>query len=274
MTAFKTQSSRAIILHGHVFAKPQTPRAVMTLVHGFGEHCERYTNMAAHLAESGIATVALDLRGHGKSEGKRGVVRDYSDYFDDLTCLLEKSRSEYPDIPHILYGHSMGGGLVIDYMLKEKPDDISAVIASAPLLRLAEPVPAPLKLIMRGLTKVLPDFSMSQPVKGEAVSTLADEQKLYVDDPLNHGTLGGRLALGMIARGEDSLSNAAKFTQPLLLLHSKDDVLTDFTASETFSQKAPNCVFLPFEGVAHEMHNDKSRPQVYSAMIDFIETHI
>lgn len=274
MKQFETKSVRNTRLRGTVFDEPSPVRAVLSLVHGFGEHCGRYADMAKALSDSGIATVALDLRGHGRSDGKRGVVRNYNEYFADLECLLETSRARHPDVPHILYGHSMGGGLVLNYMLRETPRDITAVIASAPLLRLAEPVPGPLKLIMKGLTKLLPDFALSQPIKGEAVSSLPEEQARYVKDPLNHGTLGGRLALGMIARGEESVLRASEFSKPLLILHSKDDALTDFDASEAFARQVPTCQFVAFEGVAHEMHNDTSRPKVYSDMIQFIESHI
>lgn len=274
MIEFETDSVRNINLRGTVFQDPRPVRAVMSLVHGFGEHCNRYADMAQALADNGIATIGLDLRGHGRSGGKRGVVRDYEDYFSDLNCLLDTSRARYPNVPHILYGHSMGGGLVLNYILRENPDDIAAVIASAPLLRLTQTVPAPLKFIMGGLTKLLPDFALSQPVKGEAVSTLAEEQARYENDPLNHGTLGGRLALGMIARGEESLSKASTFSKPLLLLHSKDDTLTDYDASAFFAKQASACQFESFEGVAHEMHNDTSRAKVYSAMIQFIESQL
>ncbi len=282
MQTFECQSSRGILLKGIKFTAPKKTRAVMSLVHGFGEHCGRYSDMAEALSAAGIATIALDLRGHGKSDGKRGVVRDYTEYFDDLNQLLDTTRREYPGVPHILYGHSMGGGLVLNYMLQDEPQeslnekntDILAVIASAPLLRLAAPVPKPLRWIIQGLTKLFPDFSISQPVKGEAVSSLPAEQEKYVQDPLNHGTLGGRLALGMIARGGASLADAESWSKPLLLMHAKADVLTDFTASETFAGHAENCMFLPFEGVAHEMHNDRSRPKVYRAMIEFIESQI
>lgn len=271
METFEIHSARDIALRGIVFSHPKEVRAVVSLVHGFGEHCGRYKDMATFLAKHGIATVGLDLRGHGRSGGKRGVVRNYDEFSQDLSHLLETSRAAFPDIPHVLYGHSMGGGLVLNYMIREKPDDIRAVIASAPLLKLATPPPTALKGLMRIITAIVPDFSVSQPVKGEAISTLPKEQALYVNDPLTHGTLGGRLALAMMARGSETLDAAQTFPKPLLVLHSEDDVLTDFSASKTFSEKAPHGTFVPYAGVAHEMHNDTSRPLVYQTMLDFIE---
>lgn len=271
---FETRNKEdGVRLSGFISA-PEKPKAVMSLVHGFGEHCMRYVPMAEDLNAQGIAVVAIDLRGHGRSEGKRGVCRDYDLLRNDVSALLDMCRKHFPKLPHILYGHSMGGGLVLNYLLAHQQDDISAVIVSAPLLQLAEPIPVPLEWIVRGLRRVAPTATLSQPIKGDKVSSLPDEQRAYEEDPLNHGRLGVRLAVDMIEAGQDTLGKAKSWRIPLLLMHARNDQLTAFSGSEIFAKEAQNCQFIPFDNVEHEMHNDSSRQDVYAAMRKFIKAQI
>jgi len=107
LTDFTESSADGTVLRGVIFDPPKAPKAVMSLVHGFGEHCGRYTPMADYLRDQDIAVVALDLRGHGRSEGKRGVCRDYGHLRADVSVLVKQSEQVFPDIPHILYGHSV-----------------------------------------------------------------------------------------------------------------------------------------------------------------------
>ena len=263
-------------LFGYIWPCPN-PRAVMSLVHGFGEHSGRYGHMAAALNAKNIAVVAIDLRGHGRSEGKRGVVNSYEDFRADLKCLRDKTRQLFPNLPHILYGHSMGGGIVMDYGLDKDDmaqDNLKAIIASAPLIKLAK-APAP---IMTPIVKTLRFFNrkgaIKQPIDGTKVSSLKPEQRLYMEDLFNHGQCGFGTAIGMVETGDGIASRAAQWETPLLLLHSRDDVLTDFIASEAFAKTAQHTEFHAFDNSAHELHNDIHRAQVYSLMTDFINRHI
>lgn len=247
------------------------PRATMALVHGFGEHSGRYSPMANHLADNGIQVVALDLRGHGRSDGKRGRVRSYDDFRADLDTLLTHAKALHEGVngPLVLFGHSMGGGVVLDYGLRNSKE-VDGIIASAPLIVMAEP-PAPiLEKIVRGLAKMLPNGAIKQPIVGEKISTLKSEQDAYVADALNHGEVGLKLAVEMVDTGQTIADGVSRWSLPLLILHSEDDQLTDFPASKAFAEQS-GAEFIPFKGVAHEMHNDTSRPRVYRALLDFFE---
>ncbi len=269
---YTVQSADGTKLSGYIWGCG-VPRAVMSLVHGFGEHSGRYAHMAAALNAKNISVVSIDLRGHGRSEGKRGVVKDYDDFRADINALLNKTRTIYPDVPHILYGHSMGGGIVLDYGFS--PDaDIKAIIASAPLIKLAEPPPAILTPIVRLLKRVHPKGAIRQPIDGTKISTLPAEQSLYLNDTFNHGQCGFGTALGMVSTGENITARAAQWGTPLLLLHSRADVLTDFSASESFAKSANRVEFHAFENCAHEMHNDTPRQKVYTLMTHFISKQL
>jgi len=274
METFTTQSADGLNLSGRIFTPPKTPKAVVSLVHGLGEHCGRYAPMADALNAQGFAVVAIDLRGHGVSDGKRGVCRRYESFREDLTSLLDKTRSLFPEIPHFLYGHSMGGGLVLNAVLTTGRAELRGVIASAPLISLAEPPPKFVTTLAKVLRKILPSTALSSAISGEKVSALPDAQTRYETDPLNHGYLGLGLAVDMIAGGHWVSEQAGQWDTPLLLMHARQDQLTAFSGSEAFAARAQNCTFIAFEDVEHEMHNDSARAEVYAAMIKFIKANI
>lgn len=249
----------------------ETPTAVMSLIHGFGEHSGRYEHMAQHLNSEGISVVAIDLRGHGRTEGPRGVSRQYSDMSADVDTLLAKTKTLYPHLPHYLFGHSMGGGLVLHHGLFKRGADLDGYLVSAPLILPKDPVPKALLGLAKILRRILPNGGLPNPISGEKISTLPNEKAIYESDDLNHERLGFGLAVNMIGAGEEVLAKAKNWDDPLCLWHSKEDKLTDFSASEAFSQKAQNCEFTAFEKVEHEMHNDTSREAVYTLMLKFMK---
>ena len=274
MNSFETtNTSDGTVLRGQIWAA-KNPKAVMSLVHGFGEHSGRYAGMAADLNAKNISVVTLDLRGHGRSDGKRGYCPDYNNLLGDVDALLAKSRALYPEMPHVLYGHSMGGGLVLNHQLKSSGSDMACVIASAPFIAPAEAIGSVQRSIVKLLGKVAPKMSLGNKIDGNKISRLPIEQEAYLSDPLNHGNLGVGLAIGMVEGGEWIMDNAAKWNAPLLIVHAREDQLTAFDASQAFAVKASNCTFIPYDNCEHEIHNDCHRAHVYKAASDFIESHI
>lgn len=247
------------------------PHATLAVVHGFGEHSGRYADMASHLAQHGVQTVAIDLRGHGRSAGKRGIIRSFDDFRADLHALLTRARELHGENkgPLVLYGHSMGGGIVLDHGLKADPG-VAGIIASAPLVAPADPVPAPLRAVVSLAAKLMPNTSMKNVIPGDQISTLPQEQAEYERDALNHSRLGLKTAVEIIENGEALTKRASDWALPLLMVHATDDQLTDFVASQAFGAAA-RADFRAFPDVEHELHNDTSRAAIYQAILDFID---
>lgn len=248
---------------------PKKAKAVMVITHGFGEHSGRYHPMAETLAAQGIAVISLDLEGHGKLTPKKGVVRSYDIFHADVSLLLDEARARFKDLPVFLYGHSMGGGLVLNYGLTKAPD-VAGYLVSAPLIIPADPVPGALRAIVKLLRPLLPNMTIKNTVPGEYVSSIPEEQTRYENDPYNHGRLGLGLAADIIDGGEWVGDNAERWEAPLLLMHAKADKLTQFAATETFAAKAKNCTFMAMEYCEHEMHNDVVKDDIINAMAEFI----
>jgi len=239
-------------------------------VHGFGEHCERYEKLAEHLVANHIAVVGVDLRGHGKTESPRGVAKNYDAIYGDVQALIDETARRHPDVPQFLFGHSMGGGLVLHHGMNSKVDSLAGYLVSAPLIRLKRNIPYPVRMAVKMMRTILPNGTFPIPVAGKNISTIPEEQDLYDNDPLNHNRLGFGLAVGMVESGENVLANAANWDKPLRLWHSRVDRITDFEASNQFAGEAKRCKFTAFEEVQHEMHQDKTRGEVFDLMIEFI----
>ena len=126
---------------------PERVRASVVIVHGLGEHSGRYAHVAKALVDAGCAVYALDLRGHGQSEGSRAMIDRFSHAVEDIHQLVEKVRKKYSGKPQFLLGHSMGRALSLRYELKYG-DRISGLILSGPAVAL-DGAPACIKPISK-----------------------------------------------------------------------------------------------------------------------------
>lgn len=248
-----------------------TPRAVISFVHGFSEHMGRYHPMAEAVSKVGIAMNAMDWRCHGLSDGKRGAVSSYEDFFDDLDILIQNTRENFPDIPHFLMGHSMGGGVVLAYRQARSMPRTLGFIVTGPLLRLHKDPPEILYPVVRAMRSLTPRLTLGQAVRGADVSTLENEAQAYENDPLVHGRISAGLALDMIGYGEKALQSAESFIWPLLMMHGAEDKVTCPHATKAFASRAPGAKYIEYAGARHEIHNDISRASVFKDVIDFID---
>ena len=249
------------------------PVAVVCLVHGLGEHSGRYQHVAEALTEDGYTLLAMDLRGHGKSEGKRGHAENYTVLWSDLALLLMDAQSRHPNLPVFLYGHSLGGNLVLSYVLEKKPD-IAGIIVSAPLLRLAFDPPSWKTAAMRLMKKLRINLSLPSGLDAAALSRDMDVVNAYRSDPLIHGSVSPSLALDMLRYGENLLDHASEFTGPLLLMHGTEDRITSIEATKIFSKKTcADCTLKIWEDVQHEPHNDPEKGAVLAFVVDWLKSY-
>jgi alpha-beta hydrolase superfamily lysophospholipase len=243
---------------------------VVCLVHGLGEHSSRYAHVAAALGEAGYVTLAFDQRGHGKSQGARGDAATYDEQMDDIKRLLAEAGERYPALPRFLYGHSMGGNLVLNYALRRRPS-IYGVIATGPWLRAAFDPPAWRVRAGRVLYKVRPALSQPSGIDVTAVSRDPAVVQAYRDNPLIHDKISLRMYFSGYDAGLWALERAAEFSLPLLLMHGGADRLTSAAASREFAAKIQDgCTYKEWDGLFHEIHNEPEQQQVFAAMIDWL----
>lgn len=272
---FNFKTNDGLTLLGRVWQTTGTPKGIVNLVHGLGEHSGRYDYVAGALTKAGYNLISFDLRGHGLSEGKKGHTPDINHLMDDITLFLKKSKSLFAgDFPNFLYGHSLGGLLVINYGLRQEPD-LAGLIATDPALGLSFEPPKAKLMLGKIMADLLPAFSMNNALELDALSRDAAIVQAYKDDVLVHSRISAKLAIELIDGGVYALEHAGELDLPLLLMHGTADRIASSKASEKFANKAGGKVTLRlWEGYYHEIHNDIGKEEVIACMIEWLNSHI
>jgi len=256
--------------YGQYF-KTDTVKGVIILVHGMGEHCNRYTNFVIpKLLEKNLSVITYDQFGHGRTEGKRGHNPGYDAILDCLSHIILKANKVFGGAPIFLYGHSMGGNVVINYAL-QKEHSLKGIIATSPLLRLAFKPPSWKLIIGKIIQKIAPSITMPSELDVNAISRDSTEVKKYIDDPLIHDKISPNYSLTFFKTGEWAIKNAYKLQTPMLLIHGTGDQITDPKASTEFVNNTKGIASLElFENGYHELHNDLEKDKFIETLTNWI----
>lgn len=261
-------------LYGKYWAPENSIKGVVCLVHGMGEHVNRYEHVGQLLTENGYALIGFDQRGHGRSEGKRGHTPSYEHLLNSVDDLLSKAGEFFPEIPQVLYGHSMGGGLVVNYVLEWQPN-LAGVIVSSPWLKLAFEPPAFEVTLGKMMVKIFPAFTQSTKLDTSAISRDAAEVKKYEDDPLIHDKISAMFFLEAYHNGLEAAKRGNEIHLPMLLYHGTADKLTSHEASTSFAKDVEGDItFKLFNGAYHETHNDLIKDELFELMISWLDEHV
>ncbi|PKP55780.1 lysophospholipase, partial [Candidatus Atribacteria bacterium HGW-Atribacteria-1] len=247
-TEFKFKTFDGLQLFGQSWQPENQSRAVVCLVHGMGEHSGRYAHVADALTQAGYLLFTFDIRGHGKSSGLRGHTPSYKALLQDISSLLEVANKKFPQLPSFLYGHSLGGNLVLNYVLRRQLH-FKGVIATDPWFRLAFEPPR-FKIILAQITNyVWPSFSQKNGLDTKVLSHDPEVVHAYENDPLVHDHISARMFISIYQAGEWALEHASEFSLPLLLMHGGDDKIISVEASREFADKInENCTFKIWDG--------------------------
>lgn len=249
---------------------PARPRGTIVLTHGLGEHAGRYHHVAGAFVDAGFVVLAYDLRGHGRSAGRRGHAPTFRHYLEDLAAVLRLASV----LPRIAYGHSMGGLISLHHGLKSA-GDVDAVIATSPWLRLRFPAPAAKVAMARALYRILPGMTLSTGLEQAALSRDTSVVAAYAADPLVHDRLSIRVGLDLLNGGQALLDQADRFTLPVLLMHGEADRLTDPAATVAFYQTAgsDDKTLRLWPGLVHETHNEPEWKDVLEVSTGWARAH-
>ena len=246
-------------------------RALVLIVHGLAEHCRRYDRLADDLNAQGYAVCALDLPGHGQSDGPRVYVDSFDVHLNAVLGLRDKMAAEYQYRPVILLGHSMGG-LVGARLVQRSQQGFAALVLSAPALAVSPEPSGLLKFVVRLLSSLLPKLGVLQ-LDSKAVSRDAAVVEDYVSDPLNHtGKIPARTVAEMFAAMAASLENAGEVKLPLLLMHGEADTMTAVSGSRYLHEAAasPDKSLQIYPELYHEIFNEPEWEQVYSNLLAWL----
>ena len=249
------------------------PKATIVLIHGISEHSTRYRHVGEYWAAHGYTVHTMDLRGHGRSPGKRILVRQIDEHSQDVGTLLTWARQQVPTLPLFLFGHSMGGLIVTYYTLTQSPD-LAGVILSGPALKLNGASPL-LVAIGHIIAKVYPTFPMSTidttGISRDAAVVLANK----ADPLIYHDGVPAATALAMVKAVAYVQTHWSAFHWPLLILQGTADRIVNPEGSQQFYAQAGSTdkTLKLYDGFYHEVLNEPEKEQVMADIVAWLDNH-
>ncbi len=260
-------------LRGFMDPEGEDLKAMIVMVHGLGEHIRRYVGWAASFRANRIGFAGVDLPGHGLSDGKKGHIKSYRLTDEMIDKLINECRKRYPGKPVFLYGHSLGGGIVLDYLVRKDPG-IKGAIVTSPWLRLSfEPEKS--KIRMAALMKtIMPSLVQDSGLVVDYISHIPEVVGKYKNDPLVHGKISVSLFHEAMSAAKNALQNSSHLKTPLLLIHGKDDQICSPEGSREFASKTKMAEFKLWEGGYHELHNEAFKNEVFDYILKWISSRL
>jgi alpha-beta hydrolase superfamily lysophospholipase len=240
------------------------PRGVVVIVHGLRDHGDRYSEFAVRLAKRGYAVYAADLRGHGRSSGRRVTIGSFDEYVDDLELWVSEVAAREHGLPIFVFGHSMGGAIATLFA-ERHPNELAGLITSAPAIRI-DTIPLAAAGILLAAT-LTPNVGALAPNNDH----FSSDPKVEADmgkDPLIYQP-GGPVATarGLTGAISEVWAGTHELTMPMLLLHGTADHLTAPAGSRDLYERAPSTdkTLRLYDGLAHDLVHepgDKVAPDV------------
>ncbi len=251
-------------------------RGVVLLVHGLGEHAGRYDHVANNLCSWGFEVCAYDQRGHGESTGLPGVLPGPNALLDDLADVLDDTRRQFPSLPLILLGHSLGG-LVASRFVALNMRPVDALVLSSPALDAG--LSAFQKLLLKVLPAIAPNLRVSNGLKARFISHDPQVVKNYRSDRLVHNKISPRLGQFIATAGPATVKLAARWRTPTLLMYAGADKLVNPAGSRRFAKQAaksktvkPGTVTATcFDGYYHELFNERDAGPVFKLLKGWLD---
>lgn len=255
---------------------PSEPKAVLLVIHGFGEHSGRYMNVVDTVVPEGIAVYALDHRGHGKSEGKENYVKKFTDFTSDVGSLEEIARKAHPNLPLFVLGHSMGSLIATQFMTNHaNQSDVAGLILSGTGGSFGPEINGVTIFLAKVLGAIAPKLSIPSNLDPNFISHDQEVIDAYVNDPLVHyEKITTKLAKEMMGATKDMIPAASSINLPVLIqIGTEDDT---FSMKQEFADAFPHddSTFHHYEGFRHEVYNEEKKEIPLNHLKDWIINHL
>jgi alpha-beta hydrolase superfamily lysophospholipase len=264
-------STGGVALRGWHWSRPN-PRAVLVVSHGFGEHGGCYRHVAEALAPAlDVDLLAFDFRGHGRSHGRRGVVKRYDDLVEDLLSALAWCAKALPHVSTYVLGHSNGGQVALRAALRP-PENLAGLILTNPVIALATRVPSYKVWAGHLLLRVAPWVTLPASLPTGQMTRDPAMQHEHDIDPLRHSRMSAPLFFGMIDGGPMLTARAGEIRTPVLIILGTSDVVIDPKATHAFYDAlgSTDKALLIYPKMLHEPLNELGREQVFSDIIAWL----
>ncbi|MGH3912040.1 MAG: lysophospholipase [Pseudonocardiaceae bacterium] len=253
---------------------PELARAIVVIVHGFGEHSARYTHIGTRLAASGFATYAADHRGHGRSDGPRANLERMALVVDDLRAFVRFTVERHPGLPVFMVGHSLGGLIALQYATD--PDTpLDGLVLSAPAVQVTVGSPL-LKRLAGVLSALTPNLGVAS-LDVNQISRDPEVVRAYRADPLvHHGKIPARTGAETLLTTEALGTRLPQLSMPLLVLHGDEDRICAPAGSTMVHDgvSSPDKTLRWYEGLYHEIFNEPEQDKVLSDLVSWLKSHL
>lgn len=250
-------------------------RALILVVHGAGEHGGRYEPLATYFTARGYAVAAFDHPNHGRSEGRYGHVDRFDDFLETLALFQKQVVQDFPGLPLVLLGHSLGG-LISTIHLLDHQNEFAACVLSGPAIK-TDIEPPPLQMfIIRLLSAITPKLGVLA-LDPNGVSRDPAEVEKYVNDPLvNHGKMTARKVAELFRAMALVQSRVEEIKLPMLILHGGEDPMTAPSGSQFLHDHISSAEkqLTIYPGLYHEIFNEPEREQVFADVLQWLDTRI
>jgi alpha-beta hydrolase superfamily lysophospholipase len=249
-------------------------KAVIGIIPGYADHGARYTHVMGALAEHGIGSVAIDLRGHGRAGGARGFCERFDEFLSDARELRRLVDARAKGGSAFLFGHSFGGLVAASSALAE-PNGLRGLVLSGPFFGLAMDVPKLKVLAGRVASRLYPKLGLPTGLRGRDVTHDPAKAKAYDEDPLVFEKATARWFTEATAAQQRALANAPKLSLPLYVTFGGADPIASFAAGKRFFDAAgsEDKTWDPREGLFHEVLNEPSWKEIVEAIAAWVLAH-
>jgi len=239
------------------------------LVHGYAEHVGRYPHVIEALNGAGFDCHALDLRGHGQSEGVRGHVLRFQDYLDDLDLFVGSLPQD--SLPRFLVGHSLGGLLSLRYVL-DRPKAFAALAVSSPYLHLATDIHFLKEAVATAASHLAPTLLTKSPIEAKALSHDPAVVEAYIADPLVFKTFNARWFFQVREAQEEVLKRAGEIRLPVfMMIGSADPIAQPERGRQIFERLGSSDKRLEvYDGFLHEILNEVGKERVVQDLVEWL----
>ncbi|MDB4943433.1 MAG: Lysophospholipase [Labilithrix sp.] len=261
-----------------VSAMPSAPpKAMLAIIPGYADHAARYGHVMGALAEHGIGSVAVDLRGHGRAQGTRGYCSRFDEFLDDvreLRILVDRHAAQTPGgaaAPRFLFGHSFGGLVAATSALAD-PSPWKGLVLSAPYLGLALEVPALKIAAAKVMSRIYPKLGLPSGLHGADMTHDAERAKAYDGDPLVFPNATARWFTESSAAQERALAGASRLKLPLYEVFGTADKVASMRAGKRFFDAASSAskVWDEREGLFHEVLNEAAWKDIVESIAKWV----
>jgi alpha-beta hydrolase superfamily lysophospholipase len=257
-------------LHVETFDATPPMRAAVVMIHGFSAHCGLFRHVPTALARAGFAVTAFDCRGHGRSEGRHGYVKRFSDYADDLGRVIARTRDRWPGLPLAVAAHSHGVAVTLDYLLRGV-GTFDALVAAAPYLDLKMKVPLYKRMISPVMGVLWPTLTLSNEIGLDVTCSNPEACAAMAVDPLIRHVATPRWFNEVRAAQARLRASPALLKVPTFMSVAGDDRLVDSAAAIAFAKAAGPIVELKvYEKLFHELYLETDRDVVIADVVDWL----